>query len=96
MNEISNDHGARGNADADAESLGRRAQLAHRLDQLQARGDGLLGIILMGRRVTEICKNAVTQISGDQASAGLYNCRRLTKIGGKDVIKIFRIEALSE
>jgi hypothetical protein len=50
----------------------------------------------MGRRVTEICKNAVTQISGDQASAGLYNCRRLTKIAGKNVIKIFRIEALGE
>jgi hypothetical protein len=96
MRELSDNHNAGGNADAYAESLGRWPQLTYGLDQLEACRDGPLGIILLGHRITEIRKNAIAQISGDQATAGFHDFRRLAQIRSKDVIEILGIEALGE
>jgi len=54
------------------------------------------GIVLLGHRITEIRKNAIAEISCDQATAGLDDFRRLTQICGKDVIVVLGVEALGE
>ena len=98
MREFADDHHAGRDADAYAESLGRRPQLAYGLDQLQACRDGPLGIVLLGHRITEIRKNAIAEISRDQTAAGFpqFSSPGADKVASVTFIEILGIEALGE
>jgi len=74
--------------------LTSRAQIGDVIDQREAGPDRSAGVVLMGRRVTEICEDAIAQVLRHIAPVGGNSSRGDVLIGTYDLSEILGVKSL--
>jgi hypothetical protein len=92
--QVANHHKASSDADAGLKQS-TRFQPTHRLDQLQPRPDGSLGVVLMGLRIPEVDQYAVAHVLRYEPTETLHGlCDRLL-IRRNDLAQVLWVHARS-
>ena len=69
------------------------AEPAHCRDQFQSRSDRPFGVIFMGLWVTEVCEDAIAQISRHETIEAAHSLGHAFLIGRDDLAQVFRVHA---